>query len=192
MSNKKPVVARKGTRHVFIRKPSDETHKTLMLGVCGNRDVLKPLIILQQSFPLLGFDESEHLPENILLSKTNNGSMELHLFAEWLETAVVHHKMEVNPFRSSSLITILYVSVLMQSTCAIDLCNLPVQSTCAIDLCNRPVQSTCAIDLCNRPVQSTCAIDLCKDNKIEMLCYPGHHTYILQGPDVVLSKPRRS
>ena len=33
------------------------------------------------------------------------------------------------------------------------------------------------------------AIDLCKANKIEMLCYPGHLTHILQGPDAVLNKP---
>ena len=33
------------------------------------------------------------------------------------------------------------------------------------------------------------AIELCKENKIEMLCYPGHLTHILQGPDVVLNKP---
>ena len=32
-------------------------------------------------------------------------------------------------------------------------------------------------------------IDLCLEYKIEMLCYPGHLTHILQGPDVVLNKP---
>ena len=32
MSSKKPVVARKGAKHVFTRKANDETHKTLMLG----------------------------------------------------------------------------------------------------------------------------------------------------------------
>ena len=145
MSSKKPVVARKGAKHVFTQKPNDET---LMLGVCGNGDVSKPLIILQQSFPLLGFAESEHLPKNILLSKTNKGSMEMHLFAEWLEAAVVHHKVEVNPDSVSLLIVDNHTSRF-----------------------------------------STEAIDLCKDNKIEMLCYPGHLTHILQGPDIVLNKP---
>ena len=148
MSSKKPVVARKGAKHVFTWKANDETHKTLMLGVCGNGDVLKPLIILQQSFPLLGFGESEHLPENILLSKTNKCSMEMHFLAEWLDAAVVHHKVEVNPDSVSLLIVDNHTSRF-----------------------------------------STEAIDLCKDNKIEMLCYPGHLTHILQGPDVVLNKP---
>ena len=36
---------------------------------------------------------------------------------------------------------------------------------------------------------STRAIDLCIENNIEILCYPGHLTHILQGPDVVLNKP---
>ena len=36
---------------------------------------------------------------------------------------------------------------------------------------------------------STSAIDLCILNNIEVLCYPGHLTHILQGPDVVLNKP---
>jgi hypothetical protein len=32
-------------------------------------------------------------------------------------------------------------------------------------------------------------IELCEQLNIEMLCYPGHLTHILQGPDVVLNKP---
>ena len=39
---------------------------------------------------------------------------------------------------------------------------------------------------------STEAIDLCMENKIEVLCYPGHLTHILQGPDVVLNKPLKT
>ena len=50
--------------------------RQLMLGVCGNGEVLKPLVILEKSFPLIGEDESQHLPDNILLSKTENGSMD--------------------------------------------------------------------------------------------------------------------
>ena len=46
-----------------------------MLTVCGNGDVLKPLIILEDSFPLIGEGESNNLPEGILLSKTKNGSI---------------------------------------------------------------------------------------------------------------------
>ena len=38
---------------------------------------------------------------------------------------------------------------------------------------------------------STDAIDLCLKNKIEVLCYPGHLTHILQGPDV-LNKPLKT
>ena len=67
------VVAEKGTSHVFHRKQNDESHKTLMLGVCGNGDTLKPLVILENSFPLLGEGEADHLPNNILLSKTERG-----------------------------------------------------------------------------------------------------------------------
>ena len=67
-SKKKKVYAAKGAKHVFIRKPHNESHKTLMLGVCGNGDVLKSLIVLEKSFPLLGEDEACNIP-NILLSK---------------------------------------------------------------------------------------------------------------------------
>ena len=68
-----------------------------MLGVCGNGDFLKPLIILEKSFPLHGEGEIDHLPENFLLSKTEKGSMEQNLFYEWLERAVIPHKQTVNP-----------------------------------------------------------------------------------------------
>ena len=72
----KKVVGRKGAKHIYTRKSADESHKTLMLGVCGNGDTLKSLVILEKSFPLIGEGEAEHLPENILLSKTTKGSME--------------------------------------------------------------------------------------------------------------------
>ena len=36
---------------------------------------------------------------------------------------------------------------------------------------------------------STDTVDLCIENNLEMLCYPGHLTHILQGPEVVLNKP---
>ena len=38
-------------KHVYTGKGNDESHKTLMLGICGNGDILKPLIILEESFP---------------------------------------------------------------------------------------------------------------------------------------------
>ena len=36
---------------------------------------------------------------------------------------------------------------------------------------------------------SSRAIDLCIEHNIQMICYPGHLTHVLQGPDVVLNKP---
>ena len=142
------MIARKGAKHIFNRKVSDESHKTLMLGIVGNGDLLKPLIILEQSFPQLGEGEGELLPDNILLSKSKKGSMDHTLFSEWLEHAVIPHKQLNNPNGVSYLIVDNHSSRF-----------------------------------------SIRAIDLCKDNKIEMLCYPGHLTHILQGPDVVLNKP---
>ena len=145
------VVGRKGAPHAHVRKPSDESHKTLMLAVCGNGDVLKPLIILEKSFPMLHDEEAEFLPEETLFSKTENGSMEKELFVEWLKHSVVPHKMKVNPDGKSQLI-----------------------------LDNHGSRF------------STEAIDLCIANGIEVLCYPGHLTHILQGPDVVLNKPLKT
>lgn len=142
------VKAKKGAKHVHDRKVSDESHKTLMLGVCGNGDVLKPLVILEKNFPLIGEREGEHLPENILLSKTKKGSMEQDLFVEWLKYDVIPHKQRVNPDGKSLIV-----------------------------LDNHGSRF------------STRAIDLCIENKLEFLCYPGHLTHILQGPDVVLNKP---
>ena len=147
-SKRRKVYAAKGAKHVFMRKPSDETHKTLMLGVCGNGDVLKPLVILEKSFPLLGENEAAYIPDNILLSKTENGSMELPLFTDWIKNAVIPHKNTVNKDGTSLLIVDNHSSRFSVAT-----------------------------------------IDLCIANNIEILCYPGHLTHILQGPDVVLNKP---
>ena len=75
-----------------------------MLGVCGNGDFLKPLIILENPFPLDGEVEVDHIPENILLSKTEKGSMEQNLFYEWIKRAVIPHKQTVNPDGKTLLI----------------------------------------------------------------------------------------
>ena len=147
----KKVVGRKGAKHAYVRKPSDESHKTLMLGVCRNGEVLKPLIILQKSFPMLDEDEADLLPPEMLFSKTENGSMEKGLFVDWLKHSVIPHKMRINPDTISFLIIDNHGSRF-----------------------------------------STNAIDLCVKNKIEVLCYPGHLTHILQGPDVVLNKPLKT
>ena len=44
----KKVIGRKEDKHNYNRKSSDESHKTLMLGICGNGDVLKTLIVLEK------------------------------------------------------------------------------------------------------------------------------------------------
>ena len=59
----KQVIGCNGAKDVYLRQANDEIHKTLMLGICGNDEVIKPLI-LQKSFPL-----------EILLCKINKGSM---------------------------------------------------------------------------------------------------------------------
>ena len=92
-----------------------------MLGVCGNGDFLKPLIILEKSFPLVGEGEVDHLPENILLSKIEKGSMEQNLFYEWIERAVIPHKQTFNPDGKSLLIVDNHGSRF--STKSIDLCT---------------------------------------------------------------------
>ena len=96
-------MGRKGAKHVFIRRPNDESHKTLMLGVSGNGDVLKSLI-LEKLFPLLAEDEVQNIPEYVLLSKTENGSMEKELFTEWLNHSVIPHKQKFHPNGTSLLI----------------------------------------------------------------------------------------
>ena len=116
----KKVLGKKGQKHVFVRKSNDESHNTLMLGVCGNGDLLPPLVILEKSFPLLGEGEAELLPSNVLLSKTARGSMEIPLFAEWLMT-VINHKQKLNPHGVSILILDNHSSRF--SIRAIDLCR---------------------------------------------------------------------
>ena len=103
-NGKTKVVAKKGCKQVFHRKPSDESHKTLMLTICGNGDVLKPLVILEKSLPLMGKGEVKQIPDGVLLSKTDKGSMEKYLFVEWLESCVTPHKMEKNPDDNSFII----------------------------------------------------------------------------------------
>ena len=120
-SKPKKVIGKKGASHVYLRKPSDESHKTLMLGVCGNGEVLKPLIILEKSFPLLAEGEGEFLPDEVLLSKTENGSMEQDLFVEWLKMSVIPHKLKMNPNETSLIILDNHGSRF--STAAIDLCK---------------------------------------------------------------------
>ena len=60
-SKKRKVYAAKGAKHVFIRKP--------------HGGVLKSLVVLEKSFPLLGEDEACNIPD-VLLSKTDNRSMD--------------------------------------------------------------------------------------------------------------------
>ena len=63
----KQVIGHNGARHVYLRKVNDESHKTLMLGICGNGEVIKPLMIIEKSFPLVGEGESDHVWQEILL-----------------------------------------------------------------------------------------------------------------------------
>ena len=83
---------------------NDESHKALMLGICGNGDVIKSYLILEKSFPLLGEDETDNIPKNILLSKTENGSMEKPLYTDWIKQSVIPHKQVHNPEGMSLLI----------------------------------------------------------------------------------------
>ena len=119
-----------------------------MLGICGNGEVIKSLIILEKSFPLVRKGESNHFPQEILLWKTDKGSMEKDVFCLWLENSVIPHKQLVNPNDFPQLILDNHGSWFNAD-----------------------------------------AIEICTENKIEVLCYPGHLTHILQGPDVVLNKP---
>ena len=75
-----------------------------MLGICGNGEVIKPLIILEKSFPLVREGGSDHIPQEILLCKTEKGSMEKGIFCQWLENSVIPHKQLVNPNDFSLLI----------------------------------------------------------------------------------------
>ena len=53
-SKRKQVIGLNGANHVYLRKANDESHKILMLDICGNGEVIKLLIILEKSFPLVG------------------------------------------------------------------------------------------------------------------------------------------
>ena len=97
-------MAKKGAKHVYSKKLHNQSHKTLMLTICGNGTTLKHLIILEKSFPLVGHEEGDSIPEKILLSKTFKGSMEQSLFVVWLEKCVLPHKSVVNPDEKSLLI----------------------------------------------------------------------------------------
>ena len=93
----KTVIGCNGAKHVYFRKANDESHKTLMLGICGNGEVIKPLIILEKSLPFVGEGESNHIPQKTLLCKSNKGSVEKDVFCQWLENSVTPHKQLVNP-----------------------------------------------------------------------------------------------
>ena len=68
-----------------------------MLGICGNGEVITPLITSEKPSPLIGEGESDHIPQEILLCKTDKGSMEKDVFCQWLENSVIPHKQLVNP-----------------------------------------------------------------------------------------------
>ena len=63
-----------------------------MVGICGNGEVIKSLIILEKSFPLARVGESGYIPQVILLCKTDKGSMEKDVFCQQLEISVIPHK----------------------------------------------------------------------------------------------------
>ncbi len=121
VQSKKRVIAKKGAKHVYMRKLNDESHKTLMLGICANGETLTPLIILEKSFPLIAGGEAEMIPDDLLLTKSDKGSMDKPLFTEWLEKAVVPHKKKVNPNGPSLLLVDNHIS--RMSIAAIDLCE---------------------------------------------------------------------
>ena len=84
-SKRKQVIGHNGAKHVYLRKANDESRKTLMLGICKNGEVIKPLTILQKSFPLVGEGESDHILQEILLCKTDKGLWKKMLFASDLK-----------------------------------------------------------------------------------------------------------
>ena len=75
-----------------------------MLSICGNGEVIKPLIIFEKSFPLVGDGKSVHIPQWILHCKTNKGPIEKDVFSQWFESSVISHKKLVNPNDFSWLI----------------------------------------------------------------------------------------
>ena len=129
-NGKTKVVAKKGCKRVFHRKPSDESHKTLMLTICGNVDVLKPMVILEKSFPLMGEGEVEQIPDGVLLSKPNKGSMEKDLFVEWLESPI---RIQMTPVSSLSITMgldfqsrLLTCALITKSRCCVILVIFPI------------------------------------------------------------------
>ena len=76
----KTVIGCNGAKHVYFRKANDESHNTLMLGICGNGEVIKPLIILEKSLPFVRDGESNHILQKTLLCKSNKGSVEKRCF----------------------------------------------------------------------------------------------------------------
>ena len=84
-SKRKQVIGHNGAKHVYLRKANDESRKTLMLGICKNGEVIKPLTILEKSFPLVGEGESDHILQEILLCKTDKGLWKKMLFASDLK-----------------------------------------------------------------------------------------------------------
>ena len=92
----------------------------MILYICDNGDVLKPLIILKKTFPLLDEIEAEYLSSEVLLSKTKKESMELELFTDWSKHSIIPHKEKVNRDGISLLILDNHGSRF--STDTIDLC----------------------------------------------------------------------
>ena len=82
------------TGHRMYINPNPKMRATkLSCSPCVVMEVLKSLIILENSFPLVGEGEGENIPDDIFLSKTLNGLMEKQLYADWLTQCVVPHKM---------------------------------------------------------------------------------------------------
>ena len=75
-----------------------------MLGICGNGQIMKSLIILEKSLPLVGEGESNHILQETLLCKTNKRFAERDVFCQWFENSVTPHKQLGNPNHISLLI----------------------------------------------------------------------------------------
>ena len=58
--------------------------------ICGNSEVIKPLIILEISFSL-GKGDSNHILQEVLLFKTNKRSTGKSVFCQWFENSVITH-----------------------------------------------------------------------------------------------------
>ena len=155
------MVGEKGAKNCHTMKPNDESHKSLMLCLCGNGDVLKPLLILEESFPLVGEGEADLLPENMLLSKTANGSMEKPLYVEWLQKCVLEHKSNVNPDHMSLLIIDNHSSRLSTPALELSIDNQLVQ-TCYPGHLTHVLQGPDVV--CNKPIKAS--VDVVKQNNV--------------------------